>query len=197
MPRVLIVSGEFGLITADTLIPTYDRKMTANRALELCSELPEGLLNAVNGNRLTEIFISLSGPYLKAMEPCWNCLIEGSAVSFARGSIGGRASQLKAWLCKSADAEIETFSARSPVLLGKTLRVTREDVLKRAEVALMSDPIGANRFETWFVNVAGHRVSAKWLVSKISGVSVSKFRSSDACRVLLGLGIEINRTHDR
>jgi len=74
--------------------------------------------------------------------------------------------------------------------LGTAVHFTRAEVLRRARRELTRDPVGARRFETWYVPVGRHRVAPKWLVSLLFDKPVSRFRTADARRVLLQLGIE-------
>jgi hypothetical protein len=188
--RVLIVSSEFGLIASDTLITRYDRVMTDDRALVLRSQLPAVFRIAASAEPLNEVFVSLSGPYLKALEPCWDSLPADISISFAQGSIGGRASQMTRWLeSGSPGHEVPIDAVGEATLLGTTIRLTREEVLIRAKEFQAADPEGAQRFQTWCIEVGADRVAPKWLVSLLFDKPVATFRTADARRLLSLLGV--------
>jgi hypothetical protein len=194
LPQVLVLSGEFGLISADTPLPSYDKVMTQHRAAELRSILPDVFRHEIGERSFTELFVSLSGSYMDAMQECWQYLPEGISISFAQGSIGGRASQLAHWL-RSGNNVGESPNTVGIVgeatLLGATIRLTCEQVLRMANEARSIDPEGAVRFQTWFVELGNTCVAPKWLASLLFDKPVSKFRTADARRVLADLGLSV------
>lgn len=199
LPQVLVLSGEFGLIPADTPLPFYDNVMTQHRAAELRSILPNVFRHEIRKRLFTEVFVSLSGSYMDAMQECWQHLPDGTSISFARGGIGGRASQLAHWL-RSSEQETKEVSVVEPcgeaTLLRTTIRLTRSQILRRANEARDLDPEGALRFQTWFVDLGNERVAPKWLVSILFNKPVAQFRTADARRILSLLGVECTYVSD-
>jgi hypothetical protein len=80
-------------------------------------------------------------------------------------------------------------------LLGTTVRLSREEVLRRAAEALRRSTTAAYRFETWYVSVDSERVAPKWLAGLLFGKPVARFRTADARRVLALLGVECIYAH--
>jgi len=185
--QVWIVSGKHGLIGSTHPIRDYDKPMTAKRAEQLRNEITEGFLGLWRKSPFDEAFASLGKNYEDAMRECWSALPPGPRVTFADGSIGCRCSLLKAWLYGGGgDSSATRPKSR---LLGVPVTATREQALALAAAGLTEGRPGPKAFHTWYVPVNGRRVSAKWLVSEVTGIPASRFRTADARRVLQGLGI--------
>jgi cytoplasmic iron level regulating protein YaaA (DUF328/UPF0246 family) len=97
-PTVLILSAEFGLITAETPIPDYDRRMTASRAVALRSQVRAALVEALAAASYDATLINLGADYLPALaiEPTLRVRLGG--ITYASGGIGQRMAQMKRWL---------------------------------------------------------------------------------------------------
>jgi hypothetical protein len=197
-PRTWILSAEFGLIAATELIPPYDHLMNAERARDLRTDIVERFAGEISQFRPDQLFVSVGASYKVALEGCWDTLDPSVAVRFARGSIGGRASQLHTWLQGDVLAD-QTGPRREKeppgvaTILGVTIRRAPGEILETARVGLRDKPALAARFQTWFVPVDGNRVAPKWLVSELSGLPVGMFRTADALRVLASLGVETKK----
>lgn len=72
-----------------------------------------------------------------------------------------------------------------------TLSMTSEKVIEFAVQALKKAQDDPARYQSWYVQVNGHRVAPKWLVSQLTGLPVSNFHSDEARRVLQQLGVEV------
>jgi hypothetical protein len=193
------VSAEFGLIAGAELVPCYDHVMTAGRAKNLHDSIVERFVREVSGFRPEQLFVSVGSSYEEALVGCWDTLDSSIVVRFATGSIGGRSSQLRAWLHSKASEDVTPVQSQTEPegvarLLGTTIRRAPEEILEIARAGLRDKPALAGRFQTWFVPVDGDRVAPKWLVSELSGLPVGKFRTADALRVLSGLGVETKKT---
>jgi hypothetical protein len=93
-PDLLIISAEFGLIRSDTPIPDYDRRMRSSRAAALAPQVQGALREQLTKRPYQRILINLGRDYLRALEG-----FDGlQGATWAQGSIGIRARQLKAWL---------------------------------------------------------------------------------------------------
>lgn len=90
--RVLILSAEYGLISEDTEIPDYDRKMTPSRAAELRSSV-SAAFDRVMDSEWDDVGLCLSQLYLDALNlrEAWN-------ITRIHGGQGKRLTHLKAWL---------------------------------------------------------------------------------------------------
>lgn len=97
-PAVLILSAEFGLIAADAPIPNYNRRMTPARALALCTPVREALALALAGGSYDETLINLGADYLPALPLDPETIAQLGTLTYTRGGIGERMSQMKKWL---------------------------------------------------------------------------------------------------
>jgi hypothetical protein len=192
-PDTFVLSGRFGLIAGQFPIPRYNRRLKQIDHSVFGEQLQTQLKRTIDECQPDRLFVSVGSSY-------WSLLKEpllGDAVAdeltVATGGIGGRASQLAHWLrwglCQDNESSLEPALGQA-VLLGTSVRLSSAEVLRLAEQAFIADPQGARRFETWYVEVAGHRVAPKWLVSVLFDKSVSRFRTADAMRVLHQLGVE-------
>lgn len=193
-PSIYILSGSFGLIPGAHPLPSYDHRLTSSDIPELRLKVEDQLRQALTEHRPERLFVSVGRLYWTLLEePLLSASLLGS-LTIAGGGIGGRASQLARWLRRSEEAEEPaTINVTGEaVLLGTVVRMTADEVLLKAEAALpTADPKVTNRFETWFVKLGEKRVSPKWLASVLFNKPVDRFRSSDARRVLLRLGVAI------
>jgi hypothetical protein len=148
--------------------------------------------------QFTHAFACLGRIYADAMRHCWSHLPKDVVVHSAHGSIGGMASQLKHWLENGQTGEVAPSSVPirgEAVLRGVKLRVTPEQVIDLAVREMTIDSKGASSFQSWYVLIDGHRIAPKWLVSRLTGIQVARFRTEDALRVLRTLGIECLHSH--
>jgi hypothetical protein len=101
---MLILSAEFGLIAADTLIPCYDRRMDAWRAIELRPQVRAQAQSLLSSRpSYTATLTNLGKVYTytltwdEATTPLLGRLRFG-IVTHAQGRIGQRLQQMKRWL---------------------------------------------------------------------------------------------------
>lgn len=86
---IVILSAEFGIITAETPIPDYDRRMTRARAAELASGVTLALADQWPPN-----YVEVGHVYRAALpSPPWPV-----SIRVGHGGIGERLHQLKEWL---------------------------------------------------------------------------------------------------
>lgn len=193
-PHVFILSAEYGLISSQELIDLYDRRMTKDRALKLQEQVQRTFSELWEKGEFSEIFVCLGKDYEAAMSKCWELVPNTVTTHVAQGSIGGRGSQLKRWLWKNQILNNQKRSIKEelPVQLkGIPILHTKQQIIDIA--ASNCEKTEASRFQTWYVLVGDKRVGAKWLVSQITGLSVSKFTTSDALRILENHGIKVDR----
>jgi hypothetical protein len=190
-PDSCILSARFGLIPGNLPIPRYDCEIADTDQVELRVRVEGQFKRMVEELQPRRIFVSLGSRYLPLIAESLCSELSSADLLIATGSIGGRASQLAHWLRINEDVKIGQGPPKgSAVLLGSSVRLTREEVLEAARNALRVSPAGAFRFETWYVAVGEHRVAPKWLVSILFGKPVRQFRTADARRVLGNLGVE-------
>lgn len=188
-----ILSAKFGLIPADFMIPRYDCRLSIANKPVIHGKITNQLTGALEQIQPDSIFVSIGADYWQLLDEALLQEIGTDNVTVATGSIGGRASQFANWL-RTLKKEIQTEPVKQicgeATLRGTSVRLTTDEVIRIAKQALVEDPNGASRFETWFVDIGGERVAAKWLVSILFGKSVAQFRTADARRVLGSLGLE-------
>jgi cytoplasmic iron level regulating protein YaaA (DUF328/UPF0246 family) len=93
-PDLLIISAQFGLLRPEALIPYYDQRMNVRLAVALAPKIQTALQQELTSRRYRSILVNLGRDYLKALEG-FNGL---QGATWAQGSIGVRARQLKNWL---------------------------------------------------------------------------------------------------
>lgn len=197
---IYALSAEYGLIPATQPIPWYDRIMTEERAKELHNRAL-GELSYLLGKNYSQVCFALSQLYLLALHGWENAIPQGLTVTITDGPMATKLGQLRSWLRGeswrsqeySSDYLLSAKIKSEVVLKGVILRFTREEVLQRARLALAASTPGADGYKDWCVKIDGQAVAPKWLVSQISGIPVRDFDAKEARRVLLGLGIDIER----
>ena len=188
-----VLSARFGLIRGDVRIPRYDRRLVRASYSDLQRRVARQLGRTLKGKRLDRLFISVGRDYWPLLAKSLARHVPASKVIVAAGGIGGRASQLAQWLTPRAKGRtLRNGGGRGEAtLLGRTIRMSRSQVLRKARQALRLDAAGARRFETWYVLIGRSRVAPKWLASLLFRKPVAGFRTADAIRVLANLGIEV------
>jgi hypothetical protein len=95
---ILIISAKYGLIHPDSLINTYEMKMTKKRALELNPVICKKLEGGFDKKKFSEIFINLGKEYMMAINGFEELLPNNTKIVYAHGGIGQRLSQMKKWI---------------------------------------------------------------------------------------------------
>jgi hypothetical protein len=190
--HIRILSARFGLISDGVEIPRYNRSLSELDVTEFRPRIELQLEQALRDIRPERVFVSLGCRYWPLIEKPLANSVASADVFVAAGGIGGRTSQL-AWWLRGVDERPDTAVAAVPgeaTLLGTTVRMSRAELLRRANEAYLLAPAAAKRFETWCVEIGKKRVAAKWLVGMLFDKRVSRFRTADARRVLSLLGVE-------
>jgi hypothetical protein len=98
---VLILSAEFGFITATTPIPMYDRRMTPQRAQELRANTSTFLVEWLTARRYERTLVMLGSAYRAALDLVLVLQQPPAAlgvVTVTTGGIGVQLGQLARWL---------------------------------------------------------------------------------------------------
>lgn len=194
-PDACILSGKFGLIRGSFPVPRYDRQVSRCDFAALGNQVEGELKRILHEIQPERVFVSVGHRYWPLIEEPIAREVAPGRLFVATGGIGGRASQLAQWLRPNV-GEVGGIGPErgcgEAVLLGTTVRLSRADVLRKARNALLVDTPGAHRFETWYVDVGHEHVAPKWLVSVLFEKPVARFRTADARRVLLLLGVPCN-----
>lgn len=196
------LSAVYGLFPATNPIPWYEQKMTQIRADALQPSVVTLFQTLMTGGEYQEICLALSQLYWRAMRG-WDASIPPTVtITLADGTLGIKQGKVRAWLygkpwvapsnrpTRIAATELPRGTA---TLCGVTIEMSRESVLKQARDFLNEDQQAAGRYRDWYVTVDGQKVSAKGLVSRISGLPTSYFDARRARAVLLALGVDVER----
>jgi hypothetical protein len=193
-----ILSAKFGLIPSDFPTPAYDQQLSSANKSRLEDAVARQVCTVVEQLQPDGVFVSVGADYWQLLKEPLARSITKENLFLAKGSIGGRASQLRNWL-KPAETKGEikwpSGACGEASLLGTTVRMTPKQIESRANEALVSDYHRATRLESWFVQIGNHRVAPKWLVSFLFNIPVARFRTADARKILHKLGIETLYAH--
>lgn len=199
IPEIRILSAEYGLIRHDYQIPFYERKMTVQRTQELQPQIAKALnrlLNPDESKTAKSIFVHLSKMYLGALEG--SGILSSRSVTIASGAPGKKLSDLYGWLHGEPPARHRHIKQGAlypkPQVRGRIIDLQKPDVLNAIRHAIengMEVPVSNH---SWYVMVDGHRVSAKWIVSLITGLPRSSFHTDSALRILSYLGMRVRPT---
>ncbi len=198
---VYALSAGYGLLAADTLLPDYDATMSPQQADALRPSVLHTFTMLMQQG-YSDLCLGVSQRYVRAMRGWQDHVPTTTTVTITDGPMGAKLGQLRAWLngyswLPSNDYPERLVAAEQPhgtvQISGVTLRLSREEVLQRVRIALATDATGASRFRDWYVLIDGQAIAPKWLVSTISGLPTSAFDASAARRVLLALGIDVER----
>lgn len=96
--EIMIVSARFGLIGPEEKIPYVDQIMTYKSANELRKGFHEKLKAKFDRVKFSDIFVNLGAVYEKSIEGFEKFV--DAKVTYASGTLGKRAKQMKQWILK-------------------------------------------------------------------------------------------------
>jgi hypothetical protein len=187
-----ILSARFGLIRGTLPIPRYDFSLLRADRRSLQNRVDRQFKRALDSIQPDRLFVSVGHSYWPLLAEAIARDVAPGKLAIATGGIGGRASQLAHWLRQGKNNPYGTVIEKTrgeATLLGTTVCASRVEVLQKAARASFYSPSAAHRFETWYVAVGDRRVAPKWLVSLLFDKPVSRFRTSDARRILSLFGV--------
>lgn len=195
---IWILSARYGLIAHNQTIPNYDQKMTVRQSEYLRPFVRERLTQLLTIKPYDEVCVCMGKTYLTTLGKYDHFLPEHSTYVHIQGTIGKMLADLHNWLYKEVDRHHTTVQRVSPEpaptrIRGIEISLTTEQVFERARQALAAGRGDPRRYQAWYVDLDGQRVSVKWLVSQAFELPVSGFTTSDARRVLAQIGIEVYR----
>ncbi len=193
---IAILSARFGVISPSECIPHYDQRVTPEQAARIRPSVIPAIRRYFEHTRYQRCCISLSQDYLEIIAGIEGIIPPTCEITYIRGSQGERLSQLFDWLyadqpCLTGRQIVSSGHAR---LRGVNIHLKPEEVLACGRRALAWQMMAPPEPKAWYVEIDGHQVGPKWLVSQISGLSVQTFNTTDARRVLKALGVEVHRT---
>lgn len=195
-PHTLILSGRYGLIQEDREIPSYDEQLTEKEAERIRPRVLQSLAE-VESTRgpFDDGLICAGGTYLDAVADSSDVL-EETSLQLADGSMGRQIALLHDWLHgghERLQSDAEEEHGETIEFRGETIEKSASEVLAFARERAEEDPNGASRFQAWYVQAGDKKVAPKWLMSELTGVPVSDFRTAGARRILDQIGIEVQR----
>jgi hypothetical protein len=197
IPDIRILSAEYGLVRHDYQIPFYEREMTPQRTRELRPQIAKALnrlVKAGEGKTAQSIFVHLSKVYLGAVEG--SSILSSRSVTIASGTPGKKLLALYVWLYGEPPERHRRIKRRGlppqPQVRGRKIDLEKRDVLNAVRHAIedgLEVPVSNH---SWYVMVDGRRVSAKWIISLITGFPLSTFHTDAAKQALSDLGIRVH-----
>jgi hypothetical protein len=197
---IRIVSARFGLVAPNDLIPAYDQKMTLQHAEHLRPAVSERLTQLLNSTTYNAVCFAMGKTYYTALEDYARITPERGTCTHINGTIGKMLADLHDWLYgkPATDRMVECIVSPQqapPRIRGIEISLTSEQVFARARQALTDGCGDPTRYHAWYVDLDGQRVSPKWLVSQITGLSPGSFHSDEARNLLSKLGIVVHPIH--
>lgn len=201
---IFVLSAEFGLISAETEIPSYDRLMTAARAAELRPAVLDAVRGQICPQNYAEVFLSMGKTYLQALDGIRGLLGDNVRLIFSDSASGRKLTELQRWLwgAKAQPTRV-THSDEPPaqpklipdetVLRGRRVRMTTEQAVAELRSRLDQGDAAAFQLRDWYLDLDGRRISPKWAASQLFQVPVREFSADEARRALRALGIDCHR----
>ncbi len=192
--KTYVLSAHYGLIPAEHKIPDYDHCMTQARAETLRLSLVAELKQIVDTVPYREMCLCVGRDYIQAMQGYESALPSKMTVTLASGGTGARLSQLYRWLYgDDYEAPLPIRQSEQNVIrfIGENYSFTPEQVYEIARSAILNSEKNATVYTTWYLEIDGHRVSPKWLVSKMTGVRVGDFHTDAARKFLHCCGVNV------
>lgn len=189
---IRVLSAKYGLIHSDLRIDHYDQKMTEDRAREVSAAVMKKMHQLRRSNENYDALFYGGRLYRMTIQPA----IDLGQIRATSGSLGQQLSQMRAWLYGDHICHHQpgTSTSRSQVRLRKHIVTITPDEARRQVQALIANPAKqVPALATWFAIEDGQKLPAKWLVSRLTGIPVAEFVTSDALRVLSQLGIQTGR----
>ncbi len=195
LPRVAILSAQYGLITADRLIPPYDRRLTSGCVPALIPRVRAQAENLLRDGCYAELFVCAGALYRQVLIGALDALPVRPAITETVGSPGKQLSTLHDWLHGAPPGPIRPSPSSSGPLRfrGIMVSLTAEAAREAARRALVEGGERPDRYQSWYVVIDGRRVAPKWLAARLTGLTVDRFGTSDARRLLEQLGFAVQR----
>jgi len=201
---MFVLSAEFGLISAETTISSYDRLMTAARAVELRPSVLDVVRSQICPQSYAEVFLSMGKTYVQAMEGLDTLLGSGVRMTLSDSASGQKLTELQRWLWGTKGRALSVAEsnehpaqlkliAEEVVLRGRRVQMTTEQAMTEMQSHLDWGDPAAFQVRDWYLHIDGRRVSPKWAASRLFGVPVREFSADEARRALRALGLDCHR----
>jgi len=199
---VYILSARHGLIDSKTPILPYDQKMTPARAAELHTDILRKAQQKLALSDCAEIFLAMGQTYLLALDGLETLLSENTKLVIASGSAGKKLTELRNWLWGISPATslveekavVSSAEKVTVVLRGHTLALTTAEAIENLKTGLTLAPSASRQLRSWYIEIAGEKISPKWAAQYLFGVPVGDFSADEARRALRRMGLSCYRT---
>lgn len=196
--EVYILSAKYGLLSYKNKIPFYEEKLIKQKSQEL-SQLSISQANQLfdKTEQKKEVFVNLGNLYLQVFEPILEKISQTNSVVFTSGSSGKRLAEMHDWLYGENSPlrnEQNETNLAEVYIQGIRLQTNEAQIRSIIQKEISQNGIkDLQNFQSWFVPIDEIKVSPKWLISRLTGLPVSKFHSGQARKVLQKLGIKVQR----
>lgn len=198
IPKIKILSAEYGLISHESQIPYYERQMTSQRAEELRPQVRERLttlLKPKGRKKPPGVFIHLGKNYLKTLEGS-DIFPPLCTVNVATGTPGERLVDLYCWLYGEAPSLKRYNVLKEPKgniqIRGVKIELEKKEVIDIVRRAIKTHKEDRPSYHSWYALIDRHRISPKWIINLLTGLPLSSFHTDEARRVLSQLGIPLH-----
>lgn len=93
---IKVISAKYGLLDIKDNIPYYDQQLTVARAAELKESISKKLTELLQKNNYSDIYCDIGSVYFKVLPSQF--MESNELIEVAKGRIGERLKNLKAWL---------------------------------------------------------------------------------------------------
>lgn len=194
---VYILSAKYGLISYENEIPFYEEKLKKQKSGELTKLSISQANHIFPKTKRKEVFVNLGDLYLQVFEPILEKLSQTNSLVFTSGSSGKRLAEMHDWLYgENSPLRNEKNETKLAEVYIQGIRLQTNEAQIRSIIQKEITQNGIKdlqNFQSWFVPIDEIKVSPKWLISRLTGLPVSKFHSGQARKVLQNLGIKVQR----
>jgi hypothetical protein len=201
-PDIFILSARYGLIGGQTIIASYDQRMTKKRAIEMRDSVLATAQSHLLPQGYSQILLSMGQTYLQAISGLENLVDEFSEIIVSHGAAGNKLTQLRNWLWgmnpspakrQEPGLAVAKTTPQTAVLRGHTVTLTTDETIERLRDGVSLDEMVARQIHHWYVDLNGEKISPKWAAQYLFGVPVNQFSADEARRVLKKLGLNCSQ----
>ncbi len=194
---IFILSAKYGLIDSQKYIDNYDLRMTSKRADEMHKQVIAKIQKDIVPRDYAEIFLSMGKTYLQALNGIENLVNGHTKLIISSGASGKKLTELRNWLWGKETSTIKpkesiyvekNTTPQTVVLRGNSITMTTKEVIQHLQIGINNNAGAAHKVRSWYVDIAGRKISPKWAAQTLFDIPVSQFSADEARRVLRRLG---------
>lgn len=195
---IFVLSAKYGLIDGCLNIDNYDQRMTNSRANDLHDQVMAKIQKGLLPKNYGEIFLSMGKTYLRALDGLENMVNGRTTIIISNGASGRKLTELRNWLwgkelspkrSKEPDFVVAKITPQTAVLRGNTITMTTKEAIQHLQLGINNNTEAAHKVRSWYVDIAGEKVSPKWAAQTLFDMPVNRFSADEARRVLRRLGL--------